>query len=109
MCPDNVVPDPKSGRDGNPQNPKVVQKTADFLEAARERINRLTHELTIIRGAMNELQQLASKCRSKYECVPTDLREGLIASRECHRIVSAELKSIRIEYFKATLAKEEEE
>jgi len=95
MCPDNVVSDPKSGRDGNPQNPKVVQQTACSIEEARERIDRLTHELTIIRGAMNELQQLASKCRRKYECVPTDLREGLIASRECHRIVSAELKTFR--------------
>jgi len=87
MTDDNVVPDPKSGRDSSPQNPDAVKQYIAGLDVQQRKneLKQVRTNLSRIRAAMNEMQDRASRHRRKYDFVPEDLRRGLKSARQAHR------------------------
>jgi len=90
------VPDPKSGRDSDTQNPDVVQQYADYIRTLGgvERMNEekaLRQEIQRVRTTMGLLQQQASHERRLYGVVTALLREALVSSRNAYRMLQRQV------------------
>lgn len=106
MTEDNVVPDPKSGRDSSPQNPDAVEQYILSLDAARRtnELKQVRKHLSKVRITMSSLQDEASRNKRKYDFVPEDIRRGLKACRAEHRVLIRVLRA-----YESVIQKLEEE
>lgn len=111
MTEESVVPDSKTGTEGNAEKHNVVE-TYILEGATRDELNELRHlqvGLARIREAMSELQSNANVHKRKYGFVPDDIREALSASRGSYRSIHRRINSILYEEDKLkSLFKEEE-
>jgi len=90
MSDNNVVPDPKSGRDNSPQNTNAEEHYISELttRGRKNEIRKLQAELVKIREAMSEAQAMAGLHRRKYDFVAENVKDALRASRQAHKNTS---------------------